>query len=74
MASSQDRAVPSEPGDRRHGSIVWVTVAGDTITGDGGGIVVVRNLFGLSSSFQRKYNGCDQLRLLWASLSCVLKD
>lgn len=49
-------------------------MAGDTITGDGGGIVVVRNLFGLSSSFQGKYNGCDQLRLLWASLSCVLKD
>lgn len=49
-------------------------MAGDTITGDRGGIVVFRNLFGLSSFFLRKCNGYDQLRLLWASLSFVVKD
>lgn len=32
-------------------------LARDAITGDGGGIVVVRNPFGLPSSFQRKFNG-----------------
>lgn len=26
VGSSQDRVVPSKPGDRRYGSIVWVTV------------------------------------------------
>lgn len=72
MGSSQDRAVPSQPGDRRH--VVGVAVAGDTITGDGGGIVVVRNLLGSSSSFQGKNNGCGQLRLLWPLPSCVVKD
>lgn len=35
--------------------------------------LLVMVVFGLSSSFQRKYNGCDQIRLLWASLSCVVK-
>ena len=57
MGSSRDRIVPSEPGDRRHSSVVWVTLCIHSL-------LVGESCLGINYWWWMRHRACQES--LWA--------